>query len=80
MSSTDHDHLTAAPIEVVSWTNEEGARFPPAMLGSGVFGGAFSLEEGLGATAQDGTVLVDELTRIGIREVTRAGIDLWATT
>ena len=61
----DHDHLTAAPIEVVSWTNEEGARFPPAMLGSGVFGGAFSLEEGLGATAQDGTVLVDELTRIG---------------
>ena len=62
---TDHDHLTAAPIEVVSWTNEEGARFPPAMLGSGVFGGAFSLEEGLGATAQDGTVLVDELTRIG---------------
>ena len=62
---TDHEHITEAPIEVVSWTNEEGARFPPAMLGSGVFGGEFSLEDGLGATAQDGTVLIDELTRIG---------------
>jgi beta-ureidopropionase / N-carbamoyl-L-amino-acid hydrolase len=56
---------TAAPIEVVSWTNEEGARFPPAMIGSGVFGGAFSLEQGLGATSIDGATLGDELTRIG---------------
>jgi len=56
---------TAAPIEVISWTNEEGARFPPAMIGSGVYGGAFSLEEGLGATAMDGAKLGDELTRIG---------------
>ncbi|MGY9074504.1 MAG: Zn-dependent hydrolase [Acidimicrobiales bacterium] len=61
----DQAIVTAAPIEVVSWTNEEGARFPPAMIGSGVFGGAFSLEEGLGATAVDGTRLGDELTRIG---------------
>ncbi len=62
-----HDSGTRlnAPIEVVSWTNEEGARFPPAMIGSGVFGGAFSLEEGLGATAFDGTRLGDELLRIG---------------
>ncbi|MFT7647618.1 MAG: N-carbamoyl-L-amino-acid hydrolase [Candidatus Poriferisodalaceae bacterium] len=59
------DHLTAAPIEVVSWTNEEGARFPPAMIGSGVFGGAFSLEAGLGATAADGARLGEELARIG---------------
>jgi N-carbamoyl-L-amino-acid hydrolase len=56
---------TEAPIEVVSWTNEEGARFPPAMIGSGVFGGAFSLEEGLGATAADGSILGEELLRIG---------------
>lgn len=56
---------TEAPIEVVSWTNEEGARFPPAMIGSGVFGGAFSLEEGLGATAVDGSTLGEELLRIG---------------
>lgn len=56
---------TTAPIEVVSWTNEEGARFPPAMIGSGVFGGVFSLEDGLGATAMDGAVLGEELLRIG---------------
>ena len=61
----DHEYFSKAPIEVVSWTNEEGARFPPAMLGSGVFGGEFSLEEGLGATARDGKVLIDELNRIG---------------
>lgn len=55
----------AAPIEVVSWTDEEGARFPPAMLGSGVFSGDIPLEAGLGSTAMDGTVLMDELLRIG---------------
>src|SRR5207237_5427401 len=32
---------TFAPIEVVNWTNEEGARFSPAMTSSGVFAGAF---------------------------------------
>ena len=61
----DAGHRLSAPIEVVSWTDEEGARFPPAMLGSGVFAGAISLEAGLGSTAMDGTVLVDELVRIG---------------
>ena len=61
----DHDISTAAPIEVVSWTNEEGARFPPAMIGSGVYAGAFSLEEGLAAPGVDGTTLGDELARIG---------------
>lgn len=61
----DADVRLAEPIEVVSWTNEEGARFPPAMLGSGVFGGAIGLEEGLGSTSMDGTRLGDELQRIG---------------
>ena len=32
----DHDHVTEAPMEAICWTNEEGARFPPAMIGSGV--------------------------------------------
>ena len=32
---------TEAPIEVVVWTNEEGSRFPPCMMGSGVFAGKF---------------------------------------
>ncbi|WP_420624253.1 M20 family metallo-hydrolase [Candidatus Poriferisodalis sp.] len=61
----DSDVSTAAPVEVVSWTNEEGARFPPAMIGSGVFAGAFSLDEGLAAPGVDGTTLGDELARIG---------------
>src|SRR5437868_3088594 len=33
---------TFAPIEVINWTNEEGARFAPAMLASGVFAGVFA--------------------------------------
>ena len=33
---------TNAPIEVVNWTNEEGSRFAPAMLCSGVFAGVFT--------------------------------------
>src|SRR5215831_1380388 len=37
-------HETNAPIEIVNWTNEEGARFAPAMLGSGAFAGVFSPE------------------------------------
>jgi len=35
---------TEAPIEVAFWTNEEGSRFVPVMMGSGVFAKAFSLE------------------------------------
>src|SRR4051794_28501382 len=40
---TLHDlgYETNAPLLLVNWTNEEGSRFPPAMLGSGVFAGAF---------------------------------------
>lgn len=36
---------TEAPIEVVFWTNEEGSRFVPVMMGSGVFAGVFPLED-----------------------------------
>lgn len=38
---------TEAPLEVVVWTNEEGSRFAPCMMGSGVFAGKFTLEETL---------------------------------
>ncbi len=38
----DHKHQTDAPIELVVWTNEEGSRFSPAMIGSGAFAGIFS--------------------------------------
>src|SRR3954471_20248801 len=41
----DHGVQTEAPLEVVVWTNEEGSRFPPCMMGSGVFAGKFSVED-----------------------------------
>lgn len=56
---------TAAPIEIVNWTNEEGARFSPAMVGSGVWCGEFELAYGLGRADGDGASLGDELGRIG---------------
>lgn len=61
----DHGSTTRHPIEVVVWTNEEGSRFAPAMVASGVFAGEFSLEYGLARTAIDGTTVGQELDRIG---------------
>src|ERR1700756_4757850 len=57
---------TAAPIEIVAWTNEEGSRFSPAMVGSGVFAGVFDLAYGLGRPDNTtGVPLGAELARIG---------------
>jgi len=56
---------TEAPIEVAVWTNEEGSRFVPVMMGSGVFCGAFTLEHAYNATDIDGKKVRDELERIG---------------
>ena len=61
----DHGIETAAPVEVVNWTNEEGARFAPAMLSSGVFAGHFDLDFALSRTDVDGLRFGDELARIG---------------
>ena len=56
---------TEAPLEVICWTNEEGARFPPAMIGSGVFCGEFPLEWAHGQTDSAGKTIGEELARIG---------------
>ncbi|RRS04792.1 Zn-dependent hydrolase [Aquabacterium soli] len=56
---------TEAPIEVAFWTNEEGSRFVPVMMGSGVFAKAFSLETAYAAQDVDGKTVKDELTAIG---------------
>ena len=61
----DYGIETQAPVEIVAWTNEEGSRFAPAMMASGVYGGAFSTEEVLDKTDQDGLRFGDELERIG---------------
>lgn len=56
---------TIRPIEVVSWTNEEGARFPPAMMGSGVFAGQLSADKVLATADQDGRTVAEALSAIG---------------
>ena len=62
----DHDIETVSPLEVVNWTNEEGARFAPSMLASGVFGGVYGLDWALSRRAVDsGATLLEELQRIG---------------
>ena len=58
---------TNAPIEIVNWTNEEGARFAPAMLASGVFAGVFSRDYAYARTDRDGKTFGEELARIGYR-------------
>jgi N-carbamoyl-L-amino-acid hydrolase len=61
----DLDLQTDAPLEVVVWTNEEGSRFPPCMMGSGVFAGQFDLAETLAKQDEQGLVVGEELQRIG---------------
>jgi N-carbamoyl-L-amino-acid hydrolase len=61
----DHGIRTRAPIEVAFWTNEEGSRFVPVMMGSGVFAGAFSLEHAYAATDTAGRSVEQELRAIG---------------
>ncbi|MBQ5950175.1 Zn-dependent hydrolase [Massilia sp. ST3] len=58
---------TEAPLEVAFWTNEEGSRFVPVMMGSGVFCGAFSLETAYAARDTEGKTVGEELERIGYR-------------
>ncbi len=61
----DHGYETAAPVEVAVWTNEEGARFAPSMIGSGVFAGIYPLDKGLACADADGRTIGEELQRIG---------------
>lgn len=63
----DHDHETIHPVEIVNWTNEEGSRFQPAMMASGVWAGAYAVEEIYDRTDEDGARVGDELERIGYR-------------
>ncbi len=56
---------TEAPLEVVVWTNEEGSRFAPCMMGSGVFAGKFSLAETLAKRDAQGISVGEALNAIG---------------
>jgi N-carbamoyl-L-amino-acid hydrolase len=56
---------TKHPIEVVNWTNEEGTRFSPPMMASGVFAGVHTLEWAYGRQDSAGKSVGEELARIG---------------
>lgn len=66
-SFNDHGIETDAPIDLIVWTNEEGARFSPPMLGSGAAMGVFTLDHVLDIRDNDGLRLGDELARIGYK-------------
>ncbi|MCD1633816.1 Zn-dependent hydrolase [Martelella mediterranea] len=60
----DLDIKTKHPIVVTNWTNEEGARFAPAMMASGVFAGELTLDYAYGRKDHEGKSFGDELKRI----------------
>ena len=64
-SMNDLNIKTKHPIVVTNWTNEEGARFAPAMLASGVFAGMLTQEYAYARKDMDGKSFGDELKRIG---------------
>ena len=59
----DSELWIAAPIEVAVWTNEEGSRFAPAMIASGVFAGVFDLDYAHARADVDGKTLGAELAQ-----------------
>jgi N-carbamoyl-L-amino-acid hydrolase len=65
---------TNAPIEIVNWTNEEGSRYAPAMLASGVFAGVFTPEFAYSRKDRDGKSFGEELSRIGYKGSEKPGV------
>mgnify|MGYP002761316079 FL=1 len=57
----DHER----PIEIVNWTNEEGSRFKPALMGSGAFTGQLDTDAVLETTDADGVSVAEALAEIG---------------
>ncbi|THV15487.1 Zn-dependent hydrolase [Rhizobium rhizophilum] len=64
-SMNDLNIKTKHPVVVTNWTNEEGARFAPAMLASGVFAGIHSLDYAYARRDMEGKAFGEELKRIG---------------
>lgn len=61
----EHGISTRHPLAIVNWTNEEGARFEPPMIGSKVFCGLHTLSKALALQDADGIRFGDALTAIG---------------
>ncbi|MGH1355306.1 MAG: Zn-dependent hydrolase [Thalassovita sp.] len=70
---------TKRPVVVANWTNEEGARFAPPMLSSGVFAGQYDLEFAYSRKDADGLEFGAELQRIGWKGPEKVGgMDLYS--
>lgn len=65
LTLNDFQIETERSIELINWTNEEGARFAPAMLASGVWSGVFTPEFALSRTDNDGVTVAQALQSIG---------------
>ena len=63
----DNDVQTERPVILIDWTNEEGSRFAPAMLGSGVWAGKLERDWAWQRTDANGMVFGEELERIGYK-------------
>jgi len=61
----DKGIVTRRPVEIINWTNEEGARFSPPMLASGAWAGVYGLDWALDRRDEAGLRFGDELARIG---------------
>jgi beta-ureidopropionase / N-carbamoyl-L-amino-acid hydrolase len=61
----DAGFAPSRPIAVAAFTNEEGVRYAPDMMGSLVYAGGLAVEDALATVGTDGTVLGEELARIG---------------
>jgi beta-ureidopropionase / N-carbamoyl-L-amino-acid hydrolase len=82
-SLNDHAVATAHPIEVSVWCNEEGSRFPMAMMGSAVWSGRLALDTAHGLTDRAGISVRHELQRAGVptdaplsRQAVKASIEV----
>ncbi|WP_304509394.1 Zn-dependent hydrolase [Anaerotignum sp.] len=66
-------YTSSRPIAVGAFTNEEGVRYAPDMMGSLVYAGGLSVDEALATVGTDGTILGEELKRIGYEGTVEPG-------
>ncbi|SBW06083.1 Amidase, hydantoinase/carbamoylase family [uncultured delta proteobacterium] len=69
----DNKAVTDRPLVLIDWTNEEGSRFVPSMMASGIYTGLFKYEDMLKATDANGKVLGDELAASGYKGTEKVG-------
>ncbi len=69
----DAGYETVSPLEVIDWTNEEGSRFTPPMMASGVFAGVYQRDWVYAIKDRHGNEFGNELARIGYRGEAKCG-------